>query len=145
MRWGIDSRIMSVILIWIEFDTCLPTDTLFVVRLLVGALLQLVTDNYILEKHLPPKRYKLQSSDTENYFIPGFYRGRQTMDTVYTMLFNLTTGFFYRIVNVRDYFSNQDCYLGSKTTPMNNDGNSEQEIFYSLLNGSIGSVDNLSL
>lgn len=67
------------------------------------------------------------------------------MDTVYTMLFNLTTGFFYRIVNVRDYFSNQDCYLGSKTTPMNNDGNSEQEIFYSLLNGSIGSVDNLSL
>ena len=67
------------------------------------------------------------------------------MDNVYAMLLNLTTAFFSRFVNVRDYFSNRDFYLGSKTTQMSNDGNSNQEIFYSLLNGSIGSVDNFSL
>jgi hypothetical protein len=64
------------------------------------------------------------------------------MDNVYAMLINLTTAFFSRFVNVRDYFSNRDFYLGSRTISMNIDGNSDQEIFYALLNGSSGSADN---
>ena len=67
------------------------------------------------------------------------------MDNVYAMLLNLTTAFYSRFTNIRDYFSNQDLYLGSTTTPTGNDGISNRETFYSLLNGSMGSIDNLSL
>jgi len=67
------------------------------------------------------------------------------MDKVYVMFLNLTTAFYYRFANIRDYFSNQDFYLGSQTTPTGSDGNSNRETFYSMLNGSMGSIDNLSL
>ena len=67
------------------------------------------------------------------------------MEKMYAMLFNLSSTFLSRLINLRDYFSNRDFHLGSKASALNYDNEQDREVFYSLLNGSIGSVDNFKL
>ena len=64
------------------------------------------------------------------------------MEKMYAMLFHLSSAFLSRLINLRDYFSNRDFSLGSRAPSLDYDSERDREVFYSLLNGSIGSVDN---